>query len=564
MANILLLDDNEVAERALKGIVVRGGHRCIAVKTTEQAWRAMRELVKIDLVIAELKLPGENALHFIQRLRNDPLLKQTPVVVYTVVTQHEVVKKALSLKIQNYLIKPYSDEAVQGEIAKALANPWRNLLFEEQKSFCATMGLKPDELQKMRDDLRLSLEEEVPFFEACRETQDVQKTNEHLHILIERGQAAGVWGVVEYLEFLEAKAGAGAWPAFATASDDLKYGAQLIYCQLHPEYVPEGLFTEQELQEKQEEKERAVWTQANLAAGPVLPAHIVQQQLDNLGAFPVVDSVAAAFLMAADGKTPSLNHLMDLVSRDPALSAEVLVAANKIEREGMNPIEDPRTAVSLLGNLRLCSLAKASPTVQERHLRVPPFSWPQFWTFQMGVARLAQFTCTYLEFAGLIGTAYTAGLLHDLGKLLLAKLYPLGFSAMMAHSRQHNVTLQEAERKFIQLSAQDMGAYFAEKYGLPPMYCSVIRWVDTPDKANTDVDLVASVALARHLCLQNHLGFCGDTPKDFSPPLEETTAWQILRGRVFPSFNLKNFESQANHLCATLKQELAGRSQQVA
>src|SRR5512142_1707671 len=107
MANILLLDDNEIACRAMQGILTRGHHRCIIANDAEAAFQQLRELVKFDLVFLELKLSkGENGMHFLQRLRDDPFLKLLPIVVYSAVTHQEIVKKALSLKIQNYLIKP--------------------------------------------------------------------------------------------------------------------------------------------------------------------------------------------------------------------------------------------------------------------------------------------------------------------------------------------------------------------------------------------------------------------------------------------------------------------------
>lgn len=73
--------------------------------------------------------------------------------------------------------------------------------------------------------------------------------------------------------------------------------------------------------------------------------------------------------------------------------------------------------------------------------------------------------------------------------------------------------------------------------------------------------MVAVVSLARHVCLHNHVGYCGDTPKDHCPPVEETAAWRVLQGKVFPSFDLKSFETQAHAYCHELKQTLSGHAQ---
>jgi HD-like signal output (HDOD) protein len=267
--------------------------------------------------------------------------------------------------------------------------------------------------------------------------------------------------------------------------------------------------------------------------------------------------------MNCDGRAPSLNQLIDLVAKDPWLTAQVLISANQLERDDMTPIEDVRLAVTLCGYDRLSAMAQAMPHVEERHMRVLPASFAHYWMFQVAVARIADYAAHQLEFSDLAPNAYTAGLMHDFGRLLLAKLHPYSFEAITTYAKKHDLPLREAEKKFIGWTVRELGDYFARKHGLPAIYCDVIRWVSTPEESNPHASMIALVSLARHLCLANHLGFSGE-PYHTPPPLEDSAAWQILRPRAFPSFSLKKFESQTNHLCASLKTELAGQIDVVA
>jgi len=115
------------------------------------------------------------------------------------------------------------------------------------------------------------------------------------------------------------------------------------------------------------------------------------------------------------------------------------------------------------------------------------------------------------------------------------------------------------ERLYVGCTTRERAAHCARQRGLPTVFCHVIRWIETPEDAVEDTTLVAVVSLARHVCLHNHVGHCGDTPKDHCPPVEESAAWRVLQNRVFPSFSLPAFESKARSFCAELKQELAGR-----
>lgn len=561
MANILLLDDSDVAARAMQGILTRGNHRLAVAGDTIEARRLLRELIKIDLLFLELKLKGENGILFLQHLRNDCYLKQVPVVVYTGIADHNVVKKALSMTVQNYLIKPYDDETINKEIAKATINPWRNLLFEEEKSFCAQMGIQPDDLRKMRLDLMAAIDAATSVFPGFAESKKTEDATSQIAAMSESAQAAGFWGLVDYLTELQAKLEEGNWTVFKHSAEELQFASRLLFCHLNPTYTPEGLVSEQERKEQMEARDRAVWLGADAVKRcPLVSAEEVQRQLDGLPGCPVIDTVIAGFQMTADGRAASMSQVMDLVSKDPGLTTQVLIAANHLEREDMNTtIDDPRLACSLLGDLKLAALAKALPAIEERYMHSPPITWAHFWMFQMGVARLAQFTCRYLEFTNMSANAYTAGLVHDIGKLLLLRLYPFGFLAMVNHAKQNSIPLHEAEKKFIGWTTRDMAYRFAQTNALPPAYCNVIRWVERPEDATEDAELVAVVSLARHVCLHNHVGYCGDTPKDYCPPIEETTAWGVLRPRVFPSFNLKKFELQAHGYCSELKQTLVGR-----
>ena len=178
--------------------------------------------------------------------------------------------------------------------------------------------------------------------------------------------------------------------------------------------------------------------------------------------------------------------------------------------------------------------------------------------FQVGVGRMARYTCRYLEFNSLEPRAYAAGLLHDLGKLLLVHLHPFAFQAITSFARREKIPLTAAEQKFLGCTTGDLASHFAEKHGLLPSYANVMRWVGTPTEATEDIVLVASVALARDLCRRNQVGWSGDHENTELTAIAETPAWQILKDRIFPSFDLEKFEAEAHAECREIKQELVG------
>jgi CheY-like chemotaxis protein/HD-like signal output (HDOD) protein len=560
MANILLLDDSDVAGRAMRGILSKASHRCVIATTPDEAWRLLREGVIIDLVFIELRIADDAGMGFLQRVRDDPFWKSLPLVVYTVDTEAKQVRKALGLRVQNYLVKPYSDQAIYAEIGKAMQNPWRNLHFEETRSFCAQLNLTSEALGKMRRQVMMAFDDAVNTFPLWAQTRENNEVFARLDALANDAEAAGIWAGVDYLRELRAQAELGNWSVFKGSAEYLDYASRLIFCQLNPSYVPEVLKPLEDVEEAKQAAQKERWLRADVEiSGPVISQAMIEKEVKALPGCPAIDTAAAAFVMAADGRASSMSRVMELAHEDPGLCAQILIAANRLDHDDLTFIEDPNTAVTMLGEIKLNALAKSTLTIDEKYLRVGSITWANYWMFLIGVAKLSQFISDYLEFRYLSTTAYTAGLLHDIGKLLLLRLHPWSFSAMATYARDKKILLHEAEKRYIGCTSRELAVQFATQQKLPNVYVNVIRHVETPETASEGVELVAMVALARHVCLHNRVGHCGDTPNDACPPIVNTQAWQVLHPRLFPSFDLRKFEAQAHAYCRELRMTLIGQ-----
>ncbi len=563
MANILLVDPSEMARKAMRGVLARARHRLACAGDVIEGWDLVSQHVKVDAVFLELKLELESGLGLLQRFRNDAFFKTLPVIIYTSAGDREAVKRALELKVQNFLIKPYHDEHILAEVGKALANPWRAALFEEEKSFCKMMGYTPESLHQMLRAVQADLQASMPRLHGFLQAKDISGAMSTLTRLVSQAEAAGAWGIVEYLNEMRDRAEEGQWGAFLQSVEAGPIADRILTAHLVPSFVPEPFLTEHERDEEAEAAARAVWFNAPKEHRcPVVSPEELERQVAALAGFPIIDSIAASFRMSATGHPSSLAPLMDLSEKDPALSVQLLVAANKARRaddKDPEPIENPRLCIGLLGELRLASLAAGLVTTDEHWMNLPPCSWPHSRMFQLGVARMARYTCTYLEMPSLEARAYAAGLMHDVGKLLLLHLHPHGFQAIVDFAREHKVTHAQAERVFLGCTSRELAGQFADAHGLPRCLGSVMRWADAPAPEHDDAELVAIVALARHLCRLNRVGWSGEMVREEEAPIESTPEWQILRHRVFPSFSVQKFEAEAHAECRALKLELAGR-----
>lgn len=561
MANILLVDSDEVAKIAMGGIVRRGEHRFTAVRSVSEAWKLIRGSVRVDLVFVELKLEGEGGLMLIQQLKADCILRSIPVVVYTAYPDKDSVRKVLELKVQNFLVKPYRDEAIFAEISKASSEPWVEKYFE-----LGNPEWEPERLNAMLVKLEKALEGGQKSLASRKavEGKPQKPIVDWLKQVSMVAEKSGADGVVRCLDELVVKAGDGLWPTGDSANDPLGLASRLIHAYLSPDEVPEAFLSEEEAKTEEEARARKFWSEAVVEGRcPVIGIDQLKREFGKLTSCPIVESISASYKMAATGRPTSLAPIFDLVKTDPGLTVEVLVAANRLKKDKeaiAEEIESTRMAVGYLGENRLVSIGSALDAVAERFFETgPSMDWPAFRMFQVATGRIAQYLCEYLEMPSLAQIAYTAGLLHDLGKLLLVRLHPQAFPAIQRYALDTGLPLSAAERHFLGCTSHDIAAEYAEKVNMPKCFQSVYRWINNPSEASVDLELVAAVSLARDLCRHNRVGSNGDTPTDVPKSLQNTPEWQVLKRRVYLGFDLKKFERLANSECRTLKLELAGK-----
>jgi two-component system cell cycle response regulator len=75
---------------------------------------------KPDLILLDTNMPVMNGHQMLQRLRRDPALKHTPVIMVTVLCEPQDVSKASSLGVEDYVAKPFNITELLNKIEEVL------------------------------------------------------------------------------------------------------------------------------------------------------------------------------------------------------------------------------------------------------------------------------------------------------------------------------------------------------------------------------------------------------------------------------------------------------------
>lgn len=116
---ILIVDDDKEVVRLMRAYLEQAGYEVLVAYNGESALHSLRR-EQPDLVLLDLMLPDRNGWDITRILRNDPLLKATPIIMLTArVTDTDKIL-GLELGADDYVTKPYNPREVVARVRARL------------------------------------------------------------------------------------------------------------------------------------------------------------------------------------------------------------------------------------------------------------------------------------------------------------------------------------------------------------------------------------------------------------------------------------------------------------
>jgi HD-like signal output (HDOD) protein len=204
-----------------------------------------------------------------------------------------------------------------------------------------------------------------------------------------------------------------------------------------------------------------------------------------LRALPSFPMLYLEIRKAIDAPETSLQTINSLVTQDPGLTAKILQLANSAAFWSREKLSDPLEAVQQLGFNRLSSLA-LSAHVFGSYTPSWKINFPvdSLWTHLMQCANTAR-AIMRAESADAVSAdaAYTAGLLHDIGKLMLADGLPGEYQSALTLAAQRNASLFEIEAEVFGATHAGVAAYLLGLWGLPAPIVEAVAFHHTPGQS---------------------------------------------------------------------------------
>jgi putative nucleotidyltransferase with HDIG domain len=197
---------------------------------------------------------------------------------------------------------------------------------------------------------------------------------------------------------------------------------------------------------------------------------------------PPFPQVAIRVLQMANKDNVHLHQLSELVSSDPAFASEVLTIANSLLYAPRFPYNSILQAIAVLGanNLQGLCLTVGARAYLGTSLSLPAMR--SIWRHNMACALIAE----QLASAGFIDkdTAYTCGVLHDIGRLALATVQPKAYALLLGAHSGSSQSLLEGERNMFGWDHCELGRHLIQDWKLPNDFEAIVAEHHSPRKGN--------------------------------------------------------------------------------
>ena len=230
-----------------------------------------------------------------------------------------------------------------------------------------------------------------------------------------------------------------------------------------------------------------------------------------------------AVIEACDNADTSVNDLTGLISSDQSLVAMLLKLANSAYYGYARRIETLPEAIVLLGFSTIKSLAITATTMNLLFQSDDELSEVrhEIWSHSLGVGVAAR---ALARKRGNIHPekAFVAGLLHDLGMIILSVYRKDDFLRILTLAQDTGITYEEAEAQVLDFGHAELGGYVAEAWSFPATHCEAIRCHHEPEKATLQPALAQVAHLADWMVVD--LGVGRLTEAEQAEPSEQALA----------------------------------------
>jgi putative nucleotidyltransferase with HDIG domain len=233
----------------------------------------------------------------------------------------------------------------------------------------------------------------------------------------------------------------------------------------------------------------------------------IQSIIEAVDDLPSLPHVAVKVMQLTEDPDSTAEQINNVLNQDQGITARVLRLANSAYYGFPRRIATVTDAIIFLGfkTIRSIVMAASVSDILSQEMEGYALAPGELWRHSQCTAMTARHIARFTKF-GSLDLAYTAALLHDIGKVILNKYVKQGYQDVVDRVAMGDIPFSEAENEILGFDHAIVGSRVAEKWNLPPELVDAIAMHHCPEKAEINKKLTAIVHVADALCLSMGIG----------------------------------------------------------
>ncbi|MFP4014216.1 MAG: HDOD domain-containing protein [Chitinispirillaceae bacterium] len=236
----------------------------------------------------------------------------------------------------------------------------------------------------------------------------------------------------------------------------------------------------------------------NIASGVQSGNERYSRIIESIDSLPSLPSIVMKLMQVVNSPDTSAEDAAELIERDPALTSKMIRLANSAFYGIPRSISSVSSAVVILGFNTIRSLVLSATVVQMFEGVKQSVDTDRFWKHSIVTAMTAKTIVRHFMSVRMMDpeSAFCAGILHDIGKLIFSQYTPDDYQSVYEYARDNSVPLVTAEETVMGINHAQVGKILADRWALPIdlEYCLIHH--HSPENADKVDDLVNIIHLS--------------------------------------------------------------------
>ncbi|MGR6836528.1 HDOD domain-containing protein [Syntrophomonas erecta] len=222
---------------------------------------------------------------------------------------------------------------------------------------------------------------------------------------------------------------------------------------------------------------------------------------------PALPQVVVRVMELTEDPDSTAQDINNILCQDQGMTAKVLRMANSAFYGFPRRIGTVTDAIVLLGfkTIRSIVLAASVSDILSREMKGYALEYGELWKHSQTAAMISRLLARKVQFPA-VDLAYTAALLHDIGKVILNHFMKECYHEVVNQVKNDNIPFMVAENKVLGFNHAIVGSRVAEKWNLPPDLVEAIALHHNPEQAACNIKLTSLVHVADVICVSMGIG----------------------------------------------------------